>query len=66
MRRIDDSRPCYNCTKRSCGCHSTCKEYMEFNQANRARLDQISQKRSEDRMLYNVKVKAIKRVERGW
>ena len=64
MKHIDESVPCYNCTKRSVGCHSTCEEYIAFDQANRARTEQIRRKRYEDNMMYEVKVRALKKINK--
>ena len=65
MKHIDKSVPCYNCTKRCVGCHSSCEEYIAYDQANRARLELMRRKRDEDLMLYEVKVRGIKKVDKG-
>lgn len=64
QKHIDKSVPCYNCTKRSVGCHSTCEEYIAFDQANRARIEQIRRKRYADNMFYEVTVRAIKKISK--
>lgn len=30
--------PCYNCSKRSFGCHGRCEEYMKYDAENKKRL----------------------------
>lgn len=64
MKHIDKSVPCYNCAKRSAGCHSYCEDYKAFDEANRARIEMIRQKKSEDRIVQEIKARVIKKIHK--
>lgn len=36
--------PCYQCEKREVGCHSTCKEYIEYSNERRKIYEKNAQK----------------------
>lgn len=35
------SAPCYNCERRSAGCHSSCEDYKDFAQERREYADRL-------------------------
>lgn len=40
-------RSCYKCSKRTIGCHSTCKEYMDDTIVNQKKQEAIKQQRKD-------------------
>lgn len=64
MKYRDESCPCYKCDKRSARCHSSCEEYKAYAQANSDRLELESRRRDEEAMMYEIKVRGIKKVTR--
>lgn len=59
-----DITPCYGCERRSATCHSSCEDYKTYQQANRERSELISRKRDEESMVYEVKVRGIRKIEK--
>lgn len=61
--------PCYNCEKRTLGCHSKCEEYKGYAQKNmdnneKRRESHVKRKLVED-FEFGIKTKMLKRYRRG-
>ena len=68
MKHRDDTVPCYKCERRcttsTYNCHSDCEEYKAYKRAREEKTELISRKRGEEHMMYEVKARGIKKVER--
>jgi hypothetical protein len=68
MAYRDKKRPCYKCNRRRVtsdyNCHTDCPDYGADIRADRELDEQINRKRNEDYMMYEVKLKGIKKSER--
>ena len=69
MKHTDTSVPCYNCPKRCVtsdyNCHSDCAEYKAYKELNREKMEKIIYKRDEEHMMYEVKARGVKKVNKG-
>lgn len=46
--------PCYNCNKRSVGCHATCSDYLEWKEIHENERQLINEMRKKhDRQILN-------------
>lgn len=68
MRDTDKMCPCYNCSKRSAGCHSSCGDYKEYQERAAQERDLIYKQRTADANYVEVRVKAAgkRRKQKAW
>lgn len=62
LNKTDTKVPCYECTKRHNGCHSSCDEYKAYHESRVERSRVINEGRSIDRMVREVRANTLKRV----
>lgn len=55
------SAPCKDCERRYLGCHSECKDYIEYS---RERNEMLNKKFEEKRLLYDNEI--VRNSKRGW
>ena len=60
----EKTKPCHNCGERTYNCHSNCTEYIAFTQAIRDKKDMIRRKKEEEDMMYEVKVRSIRKFQK--
>ena len=60
--------PCFDCEKRTVGCHSTCEEYKAYSQKNKEQneLRKVAVKKRTEAMTFElgIKQKVLKRYRR--
>lgn len=62
--KIDSTIPCYQCTKRHGGCHSSCAEYKAFQDKNSAKAEAIRETRLKEIMTDDVHFATVKKMSR--
>ena len=58
------NRPCYKCEKRCVGCHSTCPDYKDFDEANKIRRDMLLKRHLENQMMISYKHNKLDKMKR--
>lgn len=64
MRNVDRSVPCYNCDKRSVGCHSSCESYKEYRKKISEKQEAIRKKKDEEEMLTDTRIRSMKKTRK--
>lgn len=68
MRNGDKKGPCYNCIKRHVehgyNCHSDCPQYISYYEENAAISKIIRDKRAEDSMILDTRLKALYKTQK--
>lgn len=72
MRDSDKSVPCYNCSKRCAGCHSSCEDYKAYQERSAKDRELLHKQRNADYAYIETRVKAAyktahkKRQQKAW
>lgn len=61
MQHVDSSVPCYNCERRSAGCHSSCESYKEYRDKMTEKNDAIRKKKAEEELLTDTRIRSIEK-----
>lgn len=62
--KINASVPCYQCTKRHSGCHSSCADYKAFQDKESAKAEVIREARLKDIMTNDVHFATVQKMSR--
>lgn len=59
------NQPCYGCTERHMGCHTTCDTYCEWKAEHESKRDIMIKKKSEEKQWVEYQFAIHKRLQRS-